>query len=208
CATDPNAQACTSCGLKPNFDNPECTARFLDPADDALGIRFFHMKQRFGLDPMYPAARYARGLGFDPATGQPVLLVQDRNGAECQNPLFTAALPGGSSEQICKLARGPRGPNLVFYAAITGVPGDLVPPSGDLTSDDWRRVLGNDPLRYDFTGADPRMLESVDVRAGVAGDRDTERKDLQYACTFELATPKPCDLADPACDCKGEPGPL
>jgi hypothetical protein len=202
CASDPNAQACSSCFWNSNASLPECLKdRHVDPADDALGIRFFHMKQRFGVDPMYAPERYSRGLGLDQTLEAP-----DRDGKACMNPLFANALPAGAKDELCKLPRGPRSPNLVFYAAITGVPGDLVPPSGDLGPDDWRKLLGDDPLRYDFGGVDPRMRESVAVRPGVPADRDTAGKDLQYACTFDLAAPKKCDPKDPACDCTTDGG--
>ena len=195
CATDPNSPECSSCGFDQNKDLPDCKPAVLSPADDPPTIRFFHMKQRFGLDPMYPPERYARGLGVDPGGGQALLRVPDRDGKECQNPLFSRTLPGTRGDELCKLERGPRTPGLVFYAAITGVPSDLV---GDLTPNDYLRMLGKDPIHYDFGGIDPRMLESLSA----------DREDLQYACTFALTTPRRCAAGDPACDCHGDPGPL
>jgi hypothetical protein len=221
CASNPNDPACISCGFT-GIDtgaHPECKNPILSPDEDQPNERFFHMKQRFGVDPMYPASRYTRGLGVDPAGGHATTVVPDRDGehagrsayadrAGCTNPLFAADLPGSAKDDLCKLAPGPRTPDLVFYAAITGVPGDLVPQSGAPSDADWTRMIGKAPLAYDFTGADPRMLESIEPRPGVAGDRDTHGGDLQYACTFDLAQPKTCDKNDPACDCRGAPGPL
>jgi hypothetical protein len=220
CASNPNDPACTSCGFDPHPDGPECQPRVLSPEDDDPNVRFFHMKQRFGLDPMYPASRYTRGLGVDPTKKSASLYVPNRDGehptkgsnyegrAACRNPLFAKSLPSSAGDELCNLEPGPRGPGLVFYAAITGVPGDLIPSDGVLDDAGWTRVLGNDPLAYDFRNADPRMLESITPRPGVSSDRDTRGKDLQYACTFDLATPRTCAAADPACDCKGAPGPL
>ncbi len=205
CASDPNDPACSSCGFKVNAGRPECAKATVD--DDVPNVRFFHMKQRFGLDPMYPVGRYTRGLGVDPASSAPTTEVPSRDGATCTNPLFAAALPAGAHDELCKLPRGARAPGLVFYAAITGVPGDLIPPSGVPSAADWTRMLGKDPLRYDFAGADPRMLESTAKRPAVASDRDTGGTDLQYACTFPLAKARTCEANDVACDCKSG-GPL
>ncbi len=213
CADHPNDPSCSSCGIVGNDPLPECATKNVSPQDDVPHLRFFHMKQRFGVDPMFPPARYTRGLGFD-AAGHTTLIVPNRDdehpqpfapysgNSTCLNPLFAKTLPGSAKEELCKLERGPRGPNLVFYAAITGVPQDLLPAT------DWTRVIGKDPLSYDFSGADPRMLESIVPRAGVPTDRDTRGVDLQYACTFELAQPRTCDASDPGCDCTGAPGPL
>ncbi len=205
CAKDPNLPACSSCGSDENAGLPECATR--TAGDDVPNVRFFHMKQRFGVDPMYPVARYTRGLGVAPDATGAALDVPNRAGTSCTNPLFAATLPSGAKDDLCALARGPRAPGLVFYAAITGVPRDLLPATGVPSVDDWTKMLGADPLRYDFTGADPRMLESIAVRPGVAGDRDTGGQDLQYACTFPLAKARACDANDIACDCKNG-GPL
>jgi hypothetical protein len=168
--------------------------------EDDANTRFFHMKQRFGIDLTFPASRYTTGLSSS--------RVPDRNGehpgprsdyvgtADCTNPIFAASLPTGPDEELCKRPIGGRTQGLVFYAAITGVPPDLIPAAG---APDWSRVLGADPLRYDFTGADPRMRESIVSRA-LPEDRDTGGTDLQYACAFPIEA-KTCAMGDPACDC-------
>jgi hypothetical protein len=38
------------------------------------------------------------------------------------------------------------------------------PQKATLTSDDWVKILGNDPLKYDYTGIDPHMIESYQPR--------------------------------------------
>ena len=221
CATDPNSAACVSCSVPGAVG---CDGS----VDEAVNVRFLHPKQRFGVDPLYPLERYVNGLGIDPKTGteQKVLRVPNRDGEHpnpnsayafdnnCTNPLFAKNLPTKATDELCKLERGPRTPRTVFFAAITGVPSDLLhfdPTSADksrLVDADWKKILGNDPLRYDFGGADTRMLESIAVRPDVSTDRDTSGSDLQYACTFPLPTPKHCAANDSDCECQGKPGPL
>jgi hypothetical protein len=231
CATSPEDPGCMPCPLAPQgtagCENPffgGTGANGVGDPDDPLNVRFFHMKERFGVDPRYPAERYVTAL-----TSKTVPNRTDEHPPgqdayapvkSCNNPLFAAALPRGSSEETCKLAPGTRAAGQIFFAAITGVPGDLLhfdpasPSRSRLTDADWTKILGQDPERYDFTGIDPRMRESIKARAGrpTAGpDRDwpTGGFDLQYACTFDLKSAKVCDGSDPACDCgKGATSPL
>jgi hypothetical protein len=108
--------------------------------------------------------------------------VPDRNGRSCVNPIYADL--GGSSD-ACTLKRGPRTSDLVFFAVIGGIPQDLA-------GSDWSK--------------DPRMIESIAPRSGVAGDWNTSTSnsglDLQYACTFDLQQPRDCSVAGtPGCDC-------
>jgi hypothetical protein len=179
-------------------------------------------------------------------------------GVACTNPLFAATLPTNTNTgtELCHLTpnsasgRLPGG-NLVYYAAITGVPHQLLqstpgdgtcpattaaadcPQKPELKSSDWQLILGQDPINYNFTGVDFHMLESwyprtqaVAQAAGAANasncpptapdncdpingrEYDTTYlqqgyADLQYACTFQFANPKNCDLPQyyGACDC-------
>jgi hypothetical protein len=189
----------------------------------------FHMRQRFGVDPQYPVQRYIDGLtsatvpnqnGEHP-NGSPVY-VGTRN---CTNPLFASSLPAKSSDELCNLPRGPRSPDLVYFALIGGVPHQLLqvdptnpdsPQKDVLSTADWQKILGTDPLSYDFTGEDPHMLESIGPRPGLPPPSAPNNADpingrefvtngnfLQYACIFPLKTPHDC--TDPTyaefCDC-------
>src|SRR6185436_5863094 len=149
----------------------------------------------------------------------------------CTNPLFAATLPTGPGQELCGLPRGPRTSDLVFFALIGGVPWQLLTENPSdmsngnkaafktaLDPSDWTRILGADPAKYDFTGIDGHMIESVDKRAGMANDDahsrewDTQNRDLQFACTFPFPnTPsspqgrKDCtdNKFKGACDCDG-----
>ena len=142
--------------------------------------------------------------------------------AELPNPAgmdLNAELNG----KLCNLPIGNRDKNLVIFSLIGGVPWQLLTDTTDpataklkekLTSSDWTRILGSDPTNYKFDGADPHMLESMTPRASLpaantAGngtdpihgrEYNTANGDLQYACTFNLPTPKNCGAAD-LCDC-------
>ncbi len=246
CATTPEDPGCMSCGFCANgqfpqiCSDPVCAAPdkgYYTPQQDSLNERFFHMKQRFGVDPQFPLQRYTNGLtsarvpdrnGEHPpdANGNPSANYLGTN--DCVNPLFAKELPTDPKADLCHLTLGPRTPDLVYFAAVTGVPWQLLlqnpaapftgPFKSQLTDADWTTLIGKDPLHYDFTGADPHMLESMDKRQGiglpdaiVGHDYTTNGADLQYACTFPLAAPRDCTQVQNkfACDCEnGSDSPL
>ena len=247
CQSNPEDPNCTSCAFiqgSASFatecpkDGANGTNGYLDPSDDDLNVRTFHMKQRFGLDPQFPVARYVTGL--QSATVPDSAHEHDGNGnyapsPNCRNPIFATGLPTSGTANLCALAPGPRTPGQVFFTVIGGVPhqllqttpGDGTCPTGTaaadcpqkdtLSSADWTKVLGADPLNYDFTGADFHMLESETPRtqstcAPTAADNcdpingrewATSKGDLQFACTYALATPIDCSQAanTGACAC-------
>ena len=227
CGSDPASAACTSCAFAPNDAGCAGGNAVYDVKEDPLNVRFASMKQRYGVDPRFPIARYvdaftkkvvpSRASEHEKGvyTGKP----------DCTNPLFAAHLPSAPGEELCKLPKGPRSPDLVYFAVIGGVPNTLLPADGDSASVDWTKILGKDPSRFDETGIDPHMIVSTTPRAGLPGptaadDADpltgrewkTGGDDLEYACTFDLyaldasgsAVPAPhqCAMGDSACDCK------
>lgn len=242
CKTDPTSDKCTSCGFKGSnaevANDPNCKENdgFYGKNEDDMNVRFHKMKERFGIDPQYPIKRYVDGLTKaqvpDRATEH------DGNGnyigqAKCRNPLFAKNLPksaqGDNDAALCNLEKGPRSPDLVFFAVVGGVPQDLLhfdpndAEKSKITNEDWVKILGTDPNRYDQSGIDPRMDQSVAPRAGRPApsatpgqneengqlrDWDTKGQDLQYACTFPLNTPVQCGAANKeTCDCDGTKNP-
>jgi hypothetical protein len=221
--TGPYGPRCTSCGLNttkadPNFamrcpnNPPDGTNGYLDSSNDAINVRFFHQKQRFGLFAGYPLGRYIRGLtkpkvpdsahehdanGLYVADPYPALadsaaqmaaVAAADTAANCVNPLYALHLPANHTQELCKLARGPRAPDHVFYVAIAGVPHELLqakagvdpecpaganqadcPQKTQLTDSDWTLITGADPEHYVFTGADFHMIESEVDRTSKAG---------------------------------------
>jgi hypothetical protein len=198
----PNDPNCTSCAFMnvqnaSNFssrcpnDGAKGVQGFLDPDNDSVNVRFFNQKQRFGVFAGYPIARYTRGLMSPsvPDRGHEV----DGNGnyvgdqdkyANCVNPLYAQNLPTDPNTDLCHLTRGPRTPDLIYYAAIAGVPHQLLqaqpgdaecsagtnaadcPQKSQLTDADWLLITGKDPEHYDFSGVDFHMLESENPRGG------------------------------------------
>ena len=204
-STGPNDKNCTSCAFikgAANFstecpnDAPGGMSGYLDPSNDALNVRFFHQKERFGLFAGYPTSRYIMGLqktqvpsvGLANATDKDH--EHDGNGnyigdqpgqQDCANPIYAQNLPtaSGASVDLCKLEAGPRTPDLVYYAAIAGVPHQLLqqdptmansPQKDVLTDADWKLIMGNDPEHYDFAGADFHMIESTQDRTSMTTD--------------------------------------
>lgn len=230
CETDPASPACTSCRFAPA--DPSCTARspVYSLEEDPLNVRFHAMKRRYGVDPQFPLSRY-----IDAFTKKVVPRRDSEhvNGVyvgttDCTNPLFAARLPSEPNEELCRLPRGPRTPDLVYFGVIGGVPNHLLPESGDASKIDWTKIVGKDPSRYDETGIDPHMIVSTKPRPGLPGptsadaadpvhgrEWNTAGSDLQYACTFDLYERKPdgttapaqrtCPAGDASCsDCDGK----
>lgn len=228
CAADPASPDCTSCGFALSCDpsdpacakiksDPECQKNdgYYGPTEDQINVRFHRMKERYGVDPQFPIARYVQG--FTSAKVPKRDAEHDATGAyvgtpTCTNPRFASELPSGPSDELCDLKRGTRSRQLVVFGLISGVPERLV--KGEPA---WSAILGSDPDRYDDSGIDPHMIPSTSPRPGLPppsatrGDNgtdpdhgrewDTEQDDLQYACTFALPTPRMCSPADWACDC-------
>jgi hypothetical protein len=245
----PASAGCMSCAQPAASGDPNCapgkstypTSAWNDWGYD-LNLRHVHMKAKYGVDPQYPIQRYVHGLTSP--------TVPDRHGEypdgasvyqgvnDCTNPLFAAALPDGSKldvTSLCKLAPGSRDKALVFYAHIGGVPYQLLhfqpedPAASQLSDADWVKILGKDPLHYDYTGIDEHMVESYQPRPGLTapgsannadpihghewitdqGAAHILKVDREYACTFPLVdvngNPSPRDCTQPAnasfCDC-------
>jgi hypothetical protein len=203
--TGPNDPNCTSCAFQSiqsaaNFatrcpnDAPAGVQGFLDPNNDNVNVRFFNQKQRFGVFAGYPVSRYVRGLTsasvpdrFHEVDGSGNYVGDQDKFANCVNPIFAQDLPADASKDLCGLTRGPRTADLVYYAAIAGVPHELLqaqagadpqcpagtmqqdcPQKDTLTDADWQKIIGKDPEHYDFSGIDFHMLESEDPRGGCA----------------------------------------
>jgi hypothetical protein len=245
CVNNPNDPCCVSCGEPPAClqyadDGTTCTqlcddsaddcAGALSDYDDALPLRCFDQKRRFGIDFLQPIDRYLTGLTAP--------TVADRNAQLVPNPLFMDLNPNDENATV-------RDAGLVFIAGIVGVPwqdiarrnsagqpdllaglDDSQAPVGGFQDayemvalGTWDIILG-DPAQY-VPPLDPLMIESVDPRTGanpitqdplappgdpngnaINGSEYTilQRDDLQYACVFDLPIPKDCSMGA-ACEC-------
>ena len=172
CQQTPNDPSCQSCYLKGTESDPACAGALSDSADQP-NVRFFHPRQRFGVDPRFPTDRYVRGLtqrtvpdrfgehcndpkNPDPSKGcQPGTSFNYVGLPNCSNPLFSANLPVNSQTDLCHLTPGPRTPDsgLVFYAIIGGVPWQLLTEKPD----DF--TAGNSaPFKSTLTGDDWKRI--------------------------------------------------
>lgn len=227
CTLTPSSPLCMPCIAPAAKGDPGCVENhgFHAPDDDDINVRFHKMKSRFGLDPQYPIARYVDGLKS--------LTLPNRDGTQkCDNPLFARSLPRDVTDpndpRLCKLGRGPRRPEQVFFAILGGVPGDLLHfdandrEKSQLSDADWDKLVGRDEDHYTLDeGVDPRMVQSTKPRLGRPGksdkpgdnfqgselrDWDTKNKDLQFACTFPLKKERDCSSGK-GCDCNNSERP-
>jgi hypothetical protein len=202
-----DAATCQVCPM--GSTDPSCMMGTHSAANDwgyDANLRHVHMTQKYGLWPQYPIQRYVLGLtspsipdrrGEYPMGAKSYQGLKNQN---CVNPLFAQNLPDGSGvdpnnpdlDSLCKLTRGPRTPDLVYYAHIGGVPHQLLqeqpgdpdcpagtnpadcPQKESLVDADWVKILGQGSLdpkdpehTYDFSGIDPHMLESYQPRPGI-----------------------------------------
>jgi hypothetical protein len=223
CATSPNDPDCGPCTTADTAD-PACALGPLTPVDDSPNVRCYRQKQRFGVDLLYPPARYVEALTsptIDPRY----------SGVRSDNPIFGAG-------------QGARNPRLVVLAGIVGVPWQDLATDETLTtardleyltaeelasSGRWDVVLGNPSAAVD--PADPFMIESIDPRPLGAPNPvlpsvtilapgssplnpingheqaviSSDRSDLQFACVFPLPTARPCDATNQGgCDCNAD----
>ncbi|HEY1693265.1 MAG TPA: hypothetical protein VGG39_13950 [Polyangiaceae bacterium] len=190
--TGPNDPNCETCAFKKTTDSDFATrcptdgtngnGGYLSATDDQLNPRFYHQHFRFGVDVGYPTSRYIRGL--QKATVPDSQHEHDGNGnyigdqdanANCVNPLYAQNLPTDPTAELCALTKGTRTADLIYYAAISGVPHQLLqedptnpdsPQKDTLTDADWTLITGQDPEHFDFRGADFHMVEDFNPRTG------------------------------------------
>ena len=228
CTEDPNNECCRPCisnpepGCPDNAHDALCSQGTTLPiAKDSMNLRCFHQMQRFGIDLLYPTARYTEALTsptLHPRFG----------GSAVPNPLFYAA-DGGV----------PRDPSQIVLTGIVGVPWQDIATEGDggltltyltnaeLTAGNrWNMIVGDPAANVD--PLDPLMIESIDPRptgsphplladAAIAGPEETEnvnpingheqaalsfRDDLQFACIYPLSLAVACNDANAdTCNC-------
>jgi hypothetical protein len=206
CATDPNNQCCHSCGAKAPANCPtEVNAAGMTvgqgcmeprypamddlgdeaPTDDAVNLRCFNHKQRFGVDYLYPVARYSNALlltDLCPASEDLSPTAADgTQNPNCgpdrlvKNPLYIDyTYPDRLAADPAAMQVVPRNRDLVFLAGIVGVPWQdiavdpnaetLVYRTNRVNPDpdappviDWVQLLGNATLKapYDLLTAPP-----------------------------------------------------
>jgi hypothetical protein len=193
-----------------------------DNGNDSLNLRCYNQKQRFGFDLLYETNRYVNGL-----TAQTVTKPSD--GTSVPNPLYATGTSGkaprdpslvflagivGVPWQDIATPDSLTSPTALNYLTATELVGQ----------GRWDQLLGNALASPPVLPSDPFMQETIAPRAGTNPNTMTAivpatsmnpvaspingheqnipaNDDLQYACTFKLATPKMCKPGDSACDC-------
>ena len=179
CSLNPNDKCCRSCSATESTPPVGCLALSADtscqgdsaspsaswdPLHDSLNMRCYQQQQRFGLDLLYPTARYVAGLK------QATLSLPSDPSKTVENPLFAGrdGKPG-------------RDPSLVFLAGIVGVPWQDIASKESLTSPvvlqyltsrelteqgRWPLLLGKPSDNPPASPSDPFMIESSAARQG------------------------------------------
>lgn len=194
-----------------------------DGLHDAPNLRCFEQKQRFGFDLLYPTDRYVNALTAAQLTLQsddktivpnPLFAGDAAHAPRSPSLVFLAGIVGVPWQDIAD-DTSLKDPNQLTY-----LDADALKAQGR-----WDVILGDSSAKPPVPPSDPFMLESIGPRQGknpitndpiVAPDSTSpsgingheynvpKLDDLQYACTFELTTPKPCTAGDRACDCAAD----
>ncbi|HOU89701.1 MAG TPA: hypothetical protein PLU22_01585, partial [Polyangiaceae bacterium] len=205
CATDPNNRCCRSCALAEASPPDGCSALSADPscqlgpfsgAEEHANLRCYEQKRRFGIDFLYPTARYSEALKSPQVYGRPC-----GSDAECppspQQPEGGQCVDVGGGNRYCRYTNPLMSPNpyysdlvprsrheLIYFAGIVGVPWQDIATTETLTDPNNLELLpattaepGGESLlsRWDTilgsaaTGGyplDPFMWESITPRVG------------------------------------------
>lgn len=222
CAEDPNDACCAPCNKYPDTCPADATctgAATYAAEDDDWNLRCFNQKQRFGRDFLYEPQRYITGLTSDQVPG--------RDGKPKPNPLFSDLNPDDDNSAIrgsgLVFLAGVVGVPWQDIQRTEDGKGNPIPADelqfktvSQMNADGtWDKILG-DPANY-VPPTDPHMIESVGPRAGLPDQTtpddaldpihghewDTRHSDLQFACIFDLPTPRVCDSSTSCTDCEG-----
>lgn len=207
-------------------DDVECKKGGYSAEEDNNNLRCWEQKRRFGFEMLYPTQRYVNALKMreicpaswdlscgNGAIGVPNPLFQDlqNTGKPPRNPdlIFFAGIVGVPWQDIATDAsRDNPGEPLKYLKA-----------SELMSKGRWVDLLGD--ASTNGVPRDPFMIESERPRQGAhpflpgvsitpyGGQRnpvngsewDPQGADLQYACVYELETPRDCTNQSQGCDC-------
>jgi len=188
-----------------------------DAVNDSANLRCFAQKKRFGFDLLYPIGRYSDALSNPKIrtraqilVDNPLLAARDGKGPRSATLISVSLIVGTPWQDLAKTESLSSGPIQYLDGAALGSNGR------------WPMLLGDSSLN--LPPSDPFMIESIEPRTGQNPLTNTPivsatsanptanaingheqnvpaRNDLQYACTFQLFTPRVCANGDPICDC-------
>jgi hypothetical protein len=139
CASDPMSNSCMSCGQPGAGADSACATPLLTDQEDALNLRCYRQRQRFGINFLWPLRRYIDGLtkskiedkgvntGFEVGDVNPVYCTEYKQKVDPKDP--NSKIPDRTE---CNKVM--RDKNLVFLAGIVGVPWqDIAEDPADLS---------------------------------------------------------------------------
>jgi hypothetical protein len=231
CDTNPNDPCCRSCAQREASPPKGCVAlsddakchnvpagqqyATQDALHDSLNLRCYDQQARFGFDLLYPVERYSNALS-NPK-------IPNREGTLVNNPLLVgrsatlvsvSTIVGVPWQDLASKASLTAGHDLEYlngaglvsdarWPVLLGDPSNNVVPSDAFMNESITPRSGENPLTHDkITPA-----SSTDPTANPINGHEQnmpELDDLQFACTFPLATPKACMNGDSACDCSAD----
>jgi hypothetical protein len=193
-----------------------------DALHDSLNLRCYAQKQRFGFDLLYPTDRYVQALS------SPTLTLQSDGKTVVTNPLYdSSGSTSGPRDPSLIFLTGIVGvpwQDIADDASVTGTGLNYLTASELVSKGRWPLLLGSPSASPPVPPSDPFMVEAIAPRAGVNPITNAaiapatsmnpsanaingheksspDQSDLQFACTFPLATPKTCAPGDGTCDC-------
>jgi hypothetical protein len=194
-----------------------------DSLHDSLNLRCYDQKQRFGFDLLYETQRYVTGLT------SPVLTLQSAPTKTVTNPLYdthgSGVAPRDPSLVFLAGIVGVPWQDLATPTSLSNPTSLTYLRATDLTAQGrWTQLLGDASASPPVPPSDPFMIETTQPRSGmnpnllasitpatsmnptanaINGHEQNipQLDDLQYACTFQLATPRVCPAGDTSCNC-------
>ncbi|MEO6602045.1 MAG: hypothetical protein ABIQ16_19350 [Polyangiaceae bacterium] len=230
CEANPNDKCCRTCidssppavGCPATAEDPVCknTPKW-DKDHDSPKLRCLKQKQRFGIDLLYPPSRYVDALT------KPTLTLQSDGRTEVPNPLYAPDPKLGIRPSDRVFLAGIVGvpwQDVADEASLTGPGLKYLSAEELIEKGRWDALLGDPNASPPVPASDPFMRESIESRSGtnpvthdaiVAANSTNPQAnpingheqnipgldDLQYACTFQLKTPKTCLAGASSCDC-------
>jgi hypothetical protein len=231
CDTNPNDPCCRSCAQRETSPPKGCVAlsddakchnvpsgqqyATQDALHDSLNLRCYDQQARFGFDLLYPVERYSNALS-NPK-------IPNREGTLVNNPLLVgrsatlvsvSTIVGVPWQDLASKASLTAGHDVQYldgaglvsdarWPVLLGDPPNNVAPSDAFMNESITPRSGENPLTHD----EIMPASSTDPMASPINGHEQnmpELDDLQFACTFPLATPKVCMNGDSACDCSAD----
>jgi hypothetical protein len=196
----------------------------LEATEDDAQLRCYAQKRRFGFDLMYPTSRYVDAL-------RSPVVSRSSDGELVQNPLFTAGegkLPRDQGVVFLAGIVGVPWQDLADETSFAGAELTYLTAAELASQGRWEVILGDPGASPPILPSDPLMVEttydrttfpipqanpitadylvpstSTDPQANPINGHEHSNVDseLQYACTFPLPTPRPCEPAKAGVSC-------